>query len=182
MKVIMVLRNPIERAFSNWNMQKSKGIENHSFEEALDLEEERAHDALPLQDRCFSYLARGFYTEQLRRIARYFPAAQRLVLRMEDVLSLDTDAVDRIWNFLGLQPPAALTLAHANQRDYVTPMAAATRRRLAEVFEYEIRALERMLGWDLSSWLAERHNITDTAEKVICNRMSIPLSGLHKRK
>jgi hypothetical protein len=35
MKVIMVLRNPIERAFSNWNMQKSKGIENHSFEEAL---------------------------------------------------------------------------------------------------------------------------------------------------
>jgi len=165
MKVIIVLRNPIDRAYSNWNMMRTKKIENHSFEKALDLEEERAHDALPLQDRRFSYVARGFYTEQLRRIARYFPASQRLVLRMEDILSSDTYAVDRIWNFLGLQPPVALTLAHANHRDYLSPMAAATRRRLAEVFECEIRALERMLGWDLNSWLGELPDITDTAQK-----------------
>ena len=155
MKVIVVLRNPIDRAYSHWNMERSKTRERHSFEEALALEEERAHAALPLQDRDCSYVARGFYTEQLRRLARYFPSVQSLVLRMEDVLNPGTDAADRIWNFLGLQSPGPLPLPHANQRLYTAPMAAATRRGLLETFEYEIRALERMLGWDLNSWLVE---------------------------
>ncbi len=169
MKVILVLRNPIDRAYSHWNMQRSKTREHHSFEEALAIEEERSHAALPLQDRHFSYVARGFYTEQLRRLTRYFPSAQRLVLRMEDVRSPDTDATDRIWHFLGLQRPAALPLPHANKRDYVAPMVAATRRRLAETFEHEIRGLERMLGWDLRSWLAERPEITDGAGHRVSN-------------
>ena len=155
MKVIVVLRNPIDRAYSHWNMERSKTRERHSFEEALALEEERAHAALPLQDRHFSYVSRGFYTEQLRRLARYFPSVQSLVLRMEDVMNPGTDAADRIWNFLGLQSPGPLPLPHANQRLYTAPMAAATRRGLRETFEYEIRALERMLGWDLNSWLVE---------------------------
>lgn len=169
MKVIVVLRNPIDRAYSHWNMQRSKAREQHGFEEALALEEERARAALPLQDRHFSYVARGFYTEQLRRLARYFPPAQRLVLRMEDVLNSDAEAADRIWNFLGLKRPATLPLPHANQRHYAVPMAAPTRRGLAETFEYEIRALERMLGWDLSSWLAEHPEITDRAGERVSN-------------
>jgi hypothetical protein len=150
-------------------MQRSKTRELHSFEEALALEQERAHVALPLQDRDFSYVARGFYTEQLRRLARFFPSAQRLVLRMEDVRSPDTDATDRIWTFLGLQRPAALSLPHVNKRDYVAPMAAATRRMLAETFEYAIGGLERMLGWDLRSWLAKRPEITEGAGHRVSN-------------
>jgi hypothetical protein len=161
MKVIVVLRNPIDRAYSHWNMERSRKREQLIFEEALMLEGERAHAALPLQDRHFSYVARGFYTEQLRRLARYFPSAQRLVLRMEDVLNPGTETADRIWNFLGLQSPGPLPLPHANQRHYTAPMAAATRRALVETFENEIRALERMLGWDLNSWLVERDEITE---------------------
>lgn len=165
MKVIVVLRNPIERAYSHWNMERSRKREQHGFEEALAIEERRAHAARPLQDRDFSYVARGFYTEQLRRLARFFPAEQRLVLRMEDVVGHEGVAVDRIWGFLGVERPAGEPLPHANQRQYPAPMAEATRRMLADTFEAEIRGLERMLGWDLGSWLVERPSITETTGK-----------------
>lgn len=155
LKVIVVLRNPIDRAYSHWNMERSRRAEPLDFEEALDQEESRARAALPLQDRVFSYVARGFYSEQLRRLARFFPAPQRLVLPMEDLVHPDCPAAGRIWTFLGLDRPAVRDPIHANRRSYPETMAAATRRRLAATFEPEIRELERTLGWDLASWRAD---------------------------
>lgn len=160
MKVLLVLRNPIDRAYSHWNMMRTKNRESAGFEEALELEPQRARGTRPLQDRHFSYVARGFYTEQLRRLAQHFPLSQRLVLRMEDLLDPGFGAIDRIWAFLGIERPATLDPVHANPRAYPAPMAPATRRMLAATFEGEIRALERMLGWDLSTWLADRPEAT----------------------
>lgn len=155
MKVLLLLRNPIDRAYSHWNMMRTKKLESAGFEEAIALEPQRARCSRPLQDRHFSYVARGFYTEQLRRLAEHFPPEQRLVLRMEDMLDPASGAMDRIWDFLGVDRPVASTPVHANRRAYAAPMAPETRRMLAATFESEIRDLERMLGWDLSHWLAD---------------------------
>lgn len=163
MKVIVVLRNPIDRAYSHWNMERTKARELHGFEDALALEEKRAHAARPLQDRTFSYVARGFYTEQLRRLARFFPAQQRLVLRMEEVVDPEGGSLDRLWAFLGIDPPARQTPMQANRRDYPAPMSPAIRRMLAETFEADIHGLERLLGWDLAEWLADSTGTTDAS-------------------
>ena len=60
MKWILVLRNPVERAFSAWNMETKRGKEKLSFAEAIEKEPERCREALPLQHRVYSYIDRGF--------------------------------------------------------------------------------------------------------------------------
>lgn len=165
MKVILVLRNPIDRAYSHWNFMRHRRWERLEFEEALAAEEERARACLPLQDRRHSYVARGFYTRQLARVSACFPPEQQLVLRMESVLDPGSDAMDRIWRFLGVGRPAQLVPVHANSREYAAPMQAATRQRLRRLFADEIHALERMLGWDLADWLADREAISGSGDR-----------------
>jgi len=73
MKIIIILRNPIERAFSHWNMERSRNAEHLSFWDAINTEKLRCQETLPLQNRVYSYIDRGFYIKQLENIWRYFP-------------------------------------------------------------------------------------------------------------
>jgi hypothetical protein len=61
MKLIVILRNPIERAYSHWNMDRSRHADNLSFWETIQKEKKRCSDALPKQQRRYSYIERGFY-------------------------------------------------------------------------------------------------------------------------
>lgn len=100
-KLIAVLRNPIERAFSHWNMERDRGAEPLPFMEAIQSEVERCREALPLQHRVYSYLDRGFYSEQLRRFWRFFPQKQMLILRFEEFRQCPSETLSRVarWAF-----------------------------------------------------------------------------------
>lgn len=71
-KLIVILRNPIERAYSHWNMERARCADDISFWDALAGEGDRCRQALPLQHRVYSYVDRGYYTEQLRRLWTFF--------------------------------------------------------------------------------------------------------------
>ena len=58
MKLIAVLRNPMDRAFSHWNMERDKKREHRSFWKAIKDEESSLLDTEHIQDRTFSYLER----------------------------------------------------------------------------------------------------------------------------
>ena len=73
MKLILILRNPIERAYSHWNMQRDRGYDTLSFHEAIHAEEKRRLKSLPWQNRRYSYLDRGYFSEQIRRLRSFFP-------------------------------------------------------------------------------------------------------------
>jgi Sulfotransferase domain len=153
MKLIAVLRNPITRAFSQWNMQRDRGIDPLPFWEALQSERERCRTALPLQHRQFSYVDRGYYTGQLRRLWSFFPADQVLVLRYEDLRDRAADTVARVFEFLGVGRLPQFTPERVHVRPYAAPMSQREWQFLHDVFEFEIRALERMLNWDCGEWL-----------------------------
>jgi len=154
MKLIAVLRNPITRAFSQWNMQRDRGVDPLAFWDALQSERERCRAAAPLQHRRFSYVDRGYYTGQLRRLWSFFPAEQVLVLRYEDLRDRPNDTVDRVFDFLGVARLASLTPQVAHVRPYKARMSPREWKFLRDAFEFEIRALERILGWDCGAWLA----------------------------
>src|SRR5215216_3951934 len=61
MRLIFILRDPIERAYSQYNMQRRRGIELLSFSTAIRLESVRCRQAFCLQRRRYSYVDRGFY-------------------------------------------------------------------------------------------------------------------------
>ncbi len=152
-KLIMVLRNPIDRAYSHWNMQRDRGRDSRSFWEAIHTEDDKTRETLPAQNIKYSYIARGFYSEQIRRLRSYFPASQMLALKSESLREEPTECMDQIWSFLGVDNIGYVKSLKKHSRPYTSSMTNREREYLKHVFEYEIKQLERMLNWDCSAWL-----------------------------
>jgi hypothetical protein len=156
MKFVMLLRNPVTRAYShwNWNRRHRRGeLDSLPFEQALEAEGRRRDEARPLQDKRFSYIDRGFYSRQIRRIWGLFPVDQTLILRSEDLQRTPQAALARVTDFLGVERCARVEARNVNARPYEVPMSSAARGYLCDVFASEVADLERMLGWDCSDWL-----------------------------
>jgi hypothetical protein len=157
MKLIAVLRDPVERAFSHWRMEVRRGTEELSFEDAVDREESELAGELDRLLRTegyldapfrMSYVARGRYAEQLERWLALFPREQLLVLTSDELLADPAEAMGRVWRFLDL--PAWRSQRYRRrgaQGD--AAMAAEIRERLARVFEPHNRRLEELVGMQL---------------------------------
>jgi hypothetical protein len=153
MKWIMLLRNPVTRAYSQWNMEVKQGRETLPFELAVRTEAERLRATLPLQHRRWSYVDRGRYSVQLARIAQSFSAAQVLVLKSEELYSDPPATLGRVAQFLGVGPFPRTARREVFALPYDAPMPTSARKYLCETLAPDVRELERMLGWDCSDWL-----------------------------
>ncbi|MCB0165884.1 MAG: sulfotransferase domain-containing protein [Anaerolineae bacterium] len=154
MKIIIILRNPIDRAFSAWNMEIFRRREFLSFQEAIRNESQRIREVMPLQHRVYAYVDRGFYTDQIRRVWHFFPKSQTLFLKSEHLRNDPQTALDRVCDFLGVAKMPGIKPYIVNAKSYVTSMSCADRAYLKERYEFEIKELEHMLDWDCSEWLA----------------------------
>lgn len=152
-KLISVLRNPSNRAYSHWNMQRDRGRDTRSFWVAIHNEFDKTKQSLPLQNRPYSYIGRGFYAEQIRRLRSYFPETQILILKSEAFWQTPSESLDSIWSFLGVDSLGGSESLIKHARPYISSMTRREREYLRDTFEYDIRQLERMLGWDCSDWL-----------------------------
>jgi hypothetical protein len=152
MKWILVLRNPVERAFSAWNMETKRGNEKLSFAEAIETEPERCREALPLQHRVYSYLDRGFYAHQLRRLCNIFGKDNCLVLLNEELRNDHKKTLLRVFEFLGVDSSFVPPEASVFEQEYSDEIDNELRSRLIDIFCFDIKELERLLGRDLSSW------------------------------
>jgi hypothetical protein len=99
-------------------------------------------------------VARGFYSEQLRRIWRFFPREQTLVLKSETFFSCPGATLKTVQGFLGLSPVAAAATEQANAGRYGDAMPEECRAFLEKTYRWEVRWIEDLLGWDCSDWLA----------------------------
>ena len=144
----MLLRNPIERAYSHWQMEVNRDADDVSFFEAITNESTRCRQALPSQHRTYSYIDRGFYSEQLRRIWRYYPRKNVLNSSAKTVMS-------NVCNHLSIEelPGNSWLSEIVFAGNYREKMSDEAKQLLMELFEFEIKQLERILGWDLSHWL-----------------------------
>ena len=149
---ILLLRDPVDRAYSHWNMQRSRGNETLPFGEAIGAEAQRLATSPARDRRRFSYVSRGYYARQLERLYAIFPREQVLVLRSEELRERFSATVERVLDFLGLEPLAGLDPTLAHEGEYDAPLAPEDRARLVKLFDDDVRALERMLGWDLAAW------------------------------
>src|ERR1700720_4512906 len=104
MKWLLTLRNPVERAFSAWNMERKRGAEKLPFKEAVAKEPERCREALRLQHRVYSYIDRGFYAHQVRRLFNIFGPESCLVFLNEELRNDHANTLRRTFDFLGVDP------------------------------------------------------------------------------
>lgn len=111
--IIIVLRNPIDRAYSNYLNHVRTGWEELSFEDALNAEEERR--AANWADGWF-YIARGLYAEQVKAYMDNFDRVLVLLFE-EDIVT--GQATNKILEFLNLEPlPQSMTTVHTNRSGY----------------------------------------------------------------
>lgn len=101
MKLIVILRNPVERAYSQFIMHKNWRIEPKSFEEAVFDELKGKRRQLPID---MQYLKCGLYYQQLLPYFDCFSLASFLILKHEDLKFNPQETLRKIFIFLGVEP------------------------------------------------------------------------------
>lgn len=155
MKLIFILRNPIERAYSHWLMETKKGRENMLFERALRLEWLRRRYHYPKQDRIHSYVDRGFYSKQIQNIMRYFPKEQMFFIKNEALLNQHDQVLQSICDFLDIPVFEKLPKQRIIFSSQVNTIPVSAKKKLKKKYFLEIKNLEALLGWDCTAWLKE---------------------------
>lgn len=151
-KLIILLRNPIDRAFAHWNMQRFKDREPLDFIDALKEEPRRIVQPLAIESRRFAYVDRGFYSGQLERVFKFFPREQVKIVKFEDFRDRKQETLDGIFDFIGVKRLRRVREKDRNVVPYGRAMRPDERKYLSGVFSAEIARLEQMLGWDCSDW------------------------------
>lgn len=154
LKLIMILRDPVERAISQWQMEYSRGTEADAFRMAVERELEYLNRGE--QHRVRSYIDRGFYSEQIRRLLTFFPREQMLFLRQQDLLSDHRRLLCRVYAFLGVEEPQCFPtqrIIRPIETSTVLPaIPADIREKLRPLFLSDLGEVEKVTGLDTSEW------------------------------
>jgi hypothetical protein len=156
-RLVALLRDPVDRAYSHYQHEVVRGTETLPFEEALDAEEERLRGEVERMSADpayfshawwnFTYLARGRYAEQLERWFALFPREQLLVVSSADLHDRPAETYAEILGHIGVEPHELASYPHLFSREY-SPMPDDARARLTEYYAEPNRRLYELLGRD----------------------------------
>lgn len=142
-KLVVMLRDPVDRAHSAHKHEYARGFETESFERALELEDDRLAGEIDrmradpsyqsFSHRHHSYRHRGHYAEQLERVFDFFPHDQVHIMDSEAYFEQPAVEYRNLLTFLGLAPFEPPSFARHNARPSA-PMTPQTRRALEDYY------------------------------------------------
>jgi hypothetical protein len=155
-KLIVLLRDPVERAYSHYMHQRKMGNEPlDSFPEAIRQEESRLMSDyrkiksgipdLGTAFRCYSYLHRGLYYDQIKRWLNYFPLSQFHFIRSETFFQTPEKTMEAVQAFLKITKHTPSDLRPMNTNLY-TSLPDLTRKELYAFFAEDIDNLTKLIG------------------------------------
>jgi len=154
-KLIILVRNPVDRAYSHYKQQIQRGNETLSFREAIDQEKERLEGEInkiisnELQYssvlRNYSYLTRGVYINQIRNWTLYFSKDQFLIIKSEDFFKNPQKILNKTFKFLNLPSFDNVIFKKPRQQKY-QKMDTGIRFELLEFFKLYNYQLYDYLG------------------------------------
>jgi hypothetical protein len=159
-KLIVLLRDPVERAFSAHRQETARGFETEPLERALELEETRLAgeveriqadpDYVSFHHQHHAYLARGRYAEQLKRVFDLIDQERVLVVESASFFATPRGVWERVLEFLDLPmwyPP----VFDRHNAQASTPLPDRLRERLGKYFEPHDAELAALLG-EVPTW------------------------------
>jgi hypothetical protein len=150
MRLIVVLRDPVQRAWSQWRMEYARGVETRPFAWCIREGRQRAFGAEPWgHHREFSYVERGFYGEQFERLYGLFPREQVLVLRSDDLRRNPDATLGRVRRFIGLgsaPTPSAREVHVGREMDYPSTLTPEDVQHLRRVYARDAERLADLTG------------------------------------
>ncbi|MGH3155462.1 MAG: sulfotransferase [Streptosporangiaceae bacterium] len=160
-KLIVQLRDPVERAFSHHAFAVSAGWETETFERGLELEDSRLAGEVEriLADPTYpspahghySYRIRGHYADQIERLEKVFARDRIHVIDSGDFFTDPEPVYDRLLEFLGLPKVGYPDFKHLNARSRPAPMPDSVRAQLVEHYRPHNERLIKRLGRE-PSW------------------------------
>jgi hypothetical protein len=157
-KLIVLLRNPADRAFSHYQHSRRYGFESLSFRDAIDQESSRlkgeeekirsSANYISHAHRQLSYLSKGIYADQLARWFEHFPRESFLILNSEEMFANPRGSYRQTTDFIGLPPFELQDVAARNQHGYASNFEEADRKDLIDFYAPHNRRLYDLIGRD----------------------------------
>ncbi len=151
MRIIMIFRDPVERAYSQWRMEIARAGDDRPFAWAIRQGRARVDDVTaPGHHRVYSYVERGFYARQIERAYNLFSKDHVLTLAANDLKSDPNTTLDRICDFLGvpnfpnLPSDIRANVGHGPER--LPPISAEDRSYLHSIYEEDQARLAALTG------------------------------------
>lgn len=162
MRLIVLFRDPVQRAWSHWKMEYAKGKETQPFQWCI--REGRARvttgdPTAPGHHRVFSYVERGFYGRQVERILALFPREQCLFMTSEHLRDAPATALAQVCAFLGQPLPDAVTarLVHIGADiAYPSRLETADSALLTDLYAADLHKFSDLTGIDRKEWAMNR--------------------------
>ena len=151
-RLILMLRDPVERAYSHWRMEYARGIDRQPFAWAIREGRARVADAPPkhANHRVFTYVERGFYGAQVERLYGLFPREQVLIERAGALKTDPAAVLARVCAHIGLAPSpeaaAPRTVHAARDMDYGAAITPRDQAYLRELYAEDQALLEFLTG------------------------------------
>ena len=147
LKLIVILRDPVSRAHSHWNMERERGLESRSFEETV-------HEMLEQTGsyHYFAYFTRGEYARHLTAVFSKFPRRQVLILFQEELLIDLSKTLRQVTDFLHIPEINYAPPMDVHSHKYDEPISDSVKHRLKSHYLPHIEALEELIDVNLSHW------------------------------
>jgi hypothetical protein len=156
-RLILLFRDPYERALSHWQMEYARGLESLPFATAIRDGRRRLCGLPPLapEYRVYTYIERGRYAEQVSRVLKYFKRHQVLFVRSEDLSTNRTDTLRRISAFLGVLDFPPIAAKYLNRRPDIfrgfSPDLDDV-KYVSTLLKEELVAFSDLTGLDVTDW------------------------------
>jgi hypothetical protein len=158
-QLVFILRDPAQRAYSNWARSRMNRMETADFETAL-AEEDARERSIPAHlqyARPHAYFSRGLYASMLRPYFDLFPREQILCLKFDDIVLRAGELASRLHTFLGVEPRPddTLGLDVINPSEAGDAMSDEIRNALRCRYAAASRELVTLLGKEFEDWIAD---------------------------
>ena len=154
-KILMVIRDPVKRAFSHYLHNKGRGRESLSFEDALVAETSRVSvSSIELlkggkkadEYRDYGYYERGLYSDQYYMWRRYYSDSSIKIILFEDLVRAPSVTMNEVCLFLGLEDHDFGELPHSNTKLISEDISKETQAALYKKYEKADADLSVLLG------------------------------------
>ena len=161
-KLIVTLRNPIDRAYSQYKHEVNSGFETRSFEAAVEDEGALRKNIDPslgfsqIKDsfihQHYLYVSRGIYVRQLKNWMEYVPLERILVLKSENLFTNPKKTFSQVLQFLEL-PSFTLQDTNPYHQSKYSSMNTETREQLRDFYTPFNKGLSELINISTQDWV-----------------------------
>jgi hypothetical protein len=127
-KLIAILRDPVERAYSHYSWRRARSVEPRSFQDAIAAEVAVKSTSRLAETNLCDYIGRGRYFDQLTRVCNYYDREQLLVLLFDDLCASPKGTYEQVCAFLSIDSTFAPPGLGRTVNQFVRYRSAGVRR------------------------------------------------------